>query len=65
MVHLRLRWVAAGWWRRRIPWRVVADVLCRRHRIGEGHGRVERWLLEGDEGLDAAAGDGSHGDAPA
>lgn len=32
---------------------------------GEGHGRVERRLLEGDEGLDAAAGDGSHGDAPA
>lgn len=31
----------------------------------EGHGRVERWLLEGDEGLDPTAADGSDGDAPA
>lgn len=31
----------------------------------EGHGRVERRLLEGDEGPDATAGDGPDDDAPA
>uniref|UniRef100_A0A8R7PIU4 Uncharacterized protein n=1 Tax=Triticum urartu TaxID=4572 RepID=A0A8R7PIU4_TRIUA len=51
-----------------VPVRVLAAV-----RVGgrllpaaaEGHGRVERRLLEGDKGLDPAAGDGPDGDAPA
>lgn len=51
-----------------VPVRVLAAV-----RVGgrllpaaaEGYGRVERRLLEGDKGLDPAAGEGPDGDAPA